>query len=44
MLMWDGACIVHEEFKARTHSARAFVRTGEFTAYANVILHAGVAY
>lgn len=36
--------IPHEEFKKRTHSARAFVRSGEFTPYANVILHAGVAY
>jgi len=36
--------IPHEEFKALTHTARAFVRSGEFTPYANVILHAGVAY
>jgi D-ribose pyranase len=36
--------IPHVEFKALTHAARAFVRTGEFTAYANIILHAGVAY
>ena len=36
--------VPHVEFKARTRSARAFVRSGEFTAYANVILHAGVAY
>ncbi|MEV8265992.1 D-ribose pyranase [Microbacterium sp. NPDC076911] len=36
--------IPHEEFKKRTHSARAFVRSGEFTPFANVILHAGVAY
>lgn len=36
--------VPHEEFKRRTHSARAFVRSGEFTPYANVILHAGVAY
>ncbi len=34
----------HAEFKRRTHDARAFVRSGEFTPYANVILHAGVAY
>lgn len=36
--------IPHIEFKKLTHSARAFVRSGEFTPYANVILHAGVAY
>ena len=36
--------VPHVEFKTRTHAARAFVRSGEFTPYANVILHAGVAY
>lgn len=36
--------IPHVEFKELTHQARAFVRSGEFTPYANVILHAGVAY
>lgn len=36
--------VPHIEFKKRTHDARAFVRSGEFTPYANVILHAGVAY
>jgi len=36
--------VPHVEFKQRTHAARAFVRSGEFTPYANVILHAGVAY
>lgn len=36
--------IPHVDFKKRTHSARAFVRSGEYTPYANVILHAGVAY
>lgn len=36
--------VPHAEFKKRTHGARAFVRSGEFTPYANVILHAGVAY
>lgn len=34
----------HVEFKKLSHDARAFVRSGEFTPYANVILHAGVAY
>jgi D-ribose pyranase len=33
--------IPHTEFKARTHNARAIVRTGEFTPFANVILVAG---
>ena len=36
--------VPHVEFKRLTHAARAFVRSGEFTPYANVILHAGVAY
>ncbi|MGM1018920.1 MAG: D-ribose pyranase [Actinomycetota bacterium] len=36
--------VPHIEFKHRTQDARAFVRSGEFTPYANVILHAGVAY
>ncbi len=34
----------HEEFKALTRSARAVVRTGECTPYANVILGAGVVF
>lgn len=34
----------HEEFKKMTHSARATIRSGEFTPYANIILRAGVAY
>jgi D-ribose pyranase len=34
----------HEEFKAATKGARAIVRTGEFSAYANVILRAGVVF
>lgn len=34
----------HAEFKARTHSARGAVRSGETTSYANVILQAGVIY
>lgn len=36
--------VPHTEFKQRTHTARAFVRSGEFTPFANIILHAGVAY
>lgn len=33
--------IPHSEFKARTKVAKAVIRTGEFTPYANVILVAG---
>jgi D-ribose pyranase len=36
--------ISHESIKARCGSARAVVRTGEDTPYANVILHAGVPF
>jgi D-ribose pyranase len=36
--------ISHADFKVRTKDARAAVRSGEFTPYANVILRAGVAY
>ncbi|HAT30723.1 MAG TPA: D-ribose pyranase [Janthinobacterium sp.] len=34
----------HEQFKALTASARAIVRTGQFTPYANIILIAGVVF
>ena len=34
----------HTEFKSRTSSARAVVRTGEFAPYANVILVSGVVF
>lgn len=36
--------ISHDEFKMRTKSAAAVVRTGEFTPYANIILVAGVVF
>jgi D-ribose pyranase len=36
--------VPHSEFKARTGSARAVVRTGEFAPYANVILVSGVVF
>jgi D-ribose pyranase len=36
--------VLHEEFKQRTRSAHAVVRTGEFTPYANIILVAGVVF
>jgi D-ribose pyranase len=38
------ARLPHEDFKALTRSARAMVRTGECTPYANVILRAGVVF
>jgi D-ribose pyranase len=34
----------HVDFKKKTKEARALVRSGEFTSYANVILVAGVVY
>jgi len=36
--------VTHSELKMRTASARAVVRTGEFTPYANVILVSGVVF
>jgi D-ribose pyranase len=36
--------IAHEELKALTRHARAVVRTGEFTPYANIVLVAGVVF
>ncbi len=36
--------VPHTEFKRQTQNARAVIRTGEFTYYANVILVAGVAF
>jgi D-ribose pyranase len=36
--------VTHEDLKTRTRSARAVIRTGEFTPYANVILVAGVVF
>lgn len=36
--------ISHEELKALTHQAKAVIRTGEFTPYANVVLEAGVVF
>jgi len=34
----------HEEFKQRTRQAKAFIRTGECTPYANIILASGVVF
>jgi len=36
--------VSHEELKALTRQAKAVIRTGEFTPYANVILQAGVIF
>jgi D-ribose pyranase len=36
--------VTHAELKARSAGARAMVRTGEFTPYANVMLIAGVVF
>ncbi|WDZ95245.1 D-ribose pyranase [Herbaspirillum sp. WKF16] len=36
--------VPHEDFKERTRNARAFVRTGECTPYANIILASGVVF
>lgn len=36
--------VSHKEFKNRTRQARALVRTGEFTPYANICLYAGVVF
>jgi D-ribose pyranase len=38
------AMLPHEAFKALTANARAIVRTGEFSPYANVVLRAGVVF
>ncbi|SUX54070.1 D-ribose pyranase [Chromobacterium vaccinii] len=36
--------VSHEEFKQQCSVARAVIRTGECTPYANVILHSGVIF
>ena len=36
--------VSHEEFKLLTQNSKAVVRTGEFTAYANVIFKSGVVF
>jgi D-ribose pyranase len=36
--------VPHETFKEQTRTARAVIRTGEFTPYANIILVAGVVF
>lgn len=36
--------VPHEQFKAMIGQSRAVVRTGEFSAYANIILESGVVF
>lgn len=36
--------MTHEELKALTQEAKAVIRTGEFTPFANVVLEAGVIF
>jgi D-ribose pyranase len=36
--------VSHEQFKQMTSNAKAIIRTGEFTPYANIILLAGVVF
>jgi D-ribose pyranase len=36
--------VSHERFKELTKQAKAIIRTGEATPYANIILHAGVIF
>lgn len=36
--------VTHEQFKEETKKAKAVIRTGEATPYANIILHAGVIF
>lgn len=40
----NGESVSHEQFKLLTRQAKAIIRTGECTPYANVILHAGVTF
>ena len=36
--------VTHEEFKMLTKNAKAVIRTGECSPYANIILHSGVIF
>jgi D-ribose pyranase len=36
--------VLHEDLKLATRGARAVIRTGEATPYANVVLHSGVIF
>lgn len=41
---WPLDLVPHQEFKAMSQAARAIVRTGECTPYANIALWSGVAF
>lgn len=43
-LVGEPEFVPHEDFKQASRSARAFIRTGEATPYANVILRCGVPF
>jgi D-ribose pyranase len=43
-LSCDFLFCTHEEFKTHSKQAVAIIRTGEATAYANIMLHAGVQF
>ncbi len=45
-LMAEKRCdtVTHEEFKKMTKNAKAVIRTGECSPYANIILHSGVVF
>ena len=36
--------VAHEDFKALTHQAKAVVRSGECSPYANILLYSGVTF
>jgi D-ribose pyranase len=36
--------VPHEQFKQLTHQARAIIRTGEASPYANIVLYSGVIF
>ena len=36
--------ISHDDFKTKTSKSKAVIRTGEFTPFANIILHSGVVF
>ncbi|MGE4498386.1 MAG: D-ribose pyranase [Deferribacterales bacterium] len=40
----ETAMVPHEKFKEMTKNAKAVIRTGECTPYANIILHSGVVF
>lgn len=40
----DKEYVSHEEFKKLTQQAKAVIRSGEATPYANIILHSGVIF